>query len=92
MEETAERTPAIAEGLASPEVRALFRDGNFRVVDVDNTSQGDVQGYITKSKGKELPRLFLADEKGNFYYEGKLPETVEAMKALVAEKKKGGGK
>jgi hypothetical protein len=86
VEESAERTPAQSIVLGSPEVRGLF-PGRFRILDKDIKS--NLQTYIDRSKGKQLPVLFLVDKGGTIYYEGALPPTVAEMVALVKKYKPG---
>lgn len=94
IEETTERTPQQAIVLASPEVRALFDKGEFRVIDDDTPVGADLRPYLDRAKGKKLPQLYLVDSKGTVCYEGPLPATVAEMKSLVAKYKPGkaGGK
>jgi hypothetical protein len=99
IEESKDRTPEQAIVLASQEVRDLFKDGRFRVVDAVNDSgkvvlpADDMRTYVQKAipKRAEWPVLFLVDEAGNGFYTGTLPETVDAMKALVEQNTKEAG-
>ena len=93
IEESAERTPEHGIVLASPKVRGLFpAAGGFRLVDKDSKVDNALQPYLDRAKGQKLPITFLVDPKGQVYYEGTLPATVDAMTALVDKIKKGGGK
>ena len=93
IEESAERTPQQGIVLASPKVRGLFpAAGGFRLVDKDSKVDNALQPYLDRAKGQKLPITFLVDPKGQVYYEGTLPATVDAMTALVDKIKKGGGK
>ena len=93
IEESAERTPQQGIVLASPKVRALFpAAGGFRLVDKDSKVDNALQPYLDRAKGQKLPITFLVDPKGQVYYEGTLPATVDAMTALVDKIKKGGAK
>jgi hypothetical protein len=53
----------------------------------------DMKPYVQRAVGRKVAWLFITDTKGAVLYEGELPTTIEAMKALVAKHKmKGGGK
>jgi len=89
VEESAERTPQQAIVLTAPEVRDSLKQ--FRVLDKDTTVATDMQPYLDRAKGDVLPVLFLVDGSGKVHFEGPLPATLDAMKALIA-RWKGGGK
>jgi len=99
VEESRNRTAEQAQVLASPEVRKLFKDEHLRVVDPIGDDgkpvevAADMKPYVQRAVGQKVAWLFLTDTKGEVLYEGELPATVAAMKALVAKHKaKGGGK
>ena len=92
MEETAERTAEQKIVLLSPEVRKLFDDDVFRLVDKDFKPGADepfLQDYIDRAVKGKLPTLFLVGDDGAVRYEGPLPATVAAMVKLVEDTKKG---
>ena len=90
IEESSERTPEQAIVLASPEIRALFADEQFQVVDAV-TDDGEVEApadlkvYVDRAMDNKdkWPMLFLVSPKGDVYFEDTLPATVEATKKLV---------
>ncbi|MFZ5833210.1 MAG: hypothetical protein ACOY3P_24240 [Planctomycetota bacterium] len=88
VEESSQRTPEQAAILASPQVRALFPEGRFRVLDQD-AQAADAKTYLDRSRGKPLPVLYLIDPQARVHYEGPLPATLEAFTSLLREK---GGK
>jgi hypothetical protein len=100
VEETSQRTPQQAVVLSSPVVRALFKEGAFRIVDpkrgdTEVDVSPDMKPYVERCKDQTgqwlpLPILFLVDKPGRVYFEGALPANVPAMVALV-NKHKGGG-
>ena len=92
VEETAERTPEQKIVLLSLEVRKLFTDEVFRLVDKDTAPGKDepyLQDYIDRAIQGKLPTLFLVGDDGKVRYEGPLPATVAAMVKLVEDTKKG---
>jgi hypothetical protein len=99
IEESKNRTPEQAIVMAAPAVRALFPDGRFRVVDpigddgkrADIAENMDSYADIAMTKLNQWPMLFLVSPKGDIYYQGELPKTVDAMVELI-EQKKGGAK
>lgn len=96
IEESANRTPEQAIVIASPEIRSMFSEGCFRVVDplVDGAQvpvSADVKPYAERAvlQKEKWPMLFLVDTDGKVRYEGPLPATVEEMKTLVETHKQG---
>ncbi len=83
IEESGERLSPIARVIGSAEVRAMFRDNHFRVVDKDSSTTDWTKPYLERAKGKELPQLFLVNGVGNIFFEGKLPSTVNDTKELI---------
>lgn len=81
VEESADRTPAHAAVILSPEVRGLVK--SFRVIDDDQKVSPDLQPYLDAAKTKPLPVLYLVRPSGRIAYEGPLPPDVPATKALV---------
>jgi hypothetical protein len=98
VEESRNRTAEQAQILASPEVRKLFKDERLRVVDPIGDDgkpvvvSEDMKPYVQRSVGRKTAWLFLTDTKGVVLYEGELPTTIAAMKALVAKHKTTGRK
>ncbi len=99
IEESAKRTPQQGIVLASPKVRSLFpAAGGFRLFDPkndkgeDNPAPEELKLYVARVETGTLakPVCFLVDPKGQVYYEGTLPPTVDAMTVLVDKIKKGG--
>lgn len=90
VEESSQRTPAQARVILSARVRGSFKAGRFKVADRDVLDRGgqmpsDMVFYIGHAAGKPLPRLYLVDEKEHCWFQGDMPETVDAMVALVSK-------
>jgi hypothetical protein len=92
VEESKGRTPQQAVVLLSTEVRKLFKDERLRIVDPTGPDgkpvpvEEDMKKYVQRAVGKKC-WLFLVEPKGTVLYEGELPATVDAMKALVSKYK-----
>lgn len=90
VEESGRRTAQEAIVLADPGVRGLFADKRFRVIDRDEASAA-LKSYADRAKGMDLPALFLVSAAGKVHFEGPLPSTAAAAKALILKYKEGGG-
>jgi hypothetical protein len=88
---TDQLTPEHSVVLHNVEVRELFKDGHFRVIDPDTPVTADLQQFKDKAKTRAVdkPTLFLVEPNGKVHYEGDLPNTVNEFKTLV-NKIKGG--
>lgn len=74
--ESADRTPGTAEAL-----RVLQTSGkHFRVYDEDS---GDAAGYLAAVSGVPRPALLILDETGKKLDARPLPQSADAMKALI---------
>lgn len=98
IEETAKRTSAHASVILSPKVESLFEPaGRFLVLDAwrDDGARRDLGAASAYAKRaddlKVKPALFIVDPDGTVYYEGRLPETVGEVEALVAKIRREGG-
>lgn len=85
IEESSQRTPQQAAVLLSTDVRKLFGEGLFRVIDKDTNVDPRYAPYLQKSVGQSLPKLWLVDAAGEVYFSGTLPSSVADMANLVKE-------
>ena len=88
VEESKERDPkTTTQVLSNLELRAMFKDSRFRVVDKDVPE--DCGQWVQQSVGSKLPRLFLVSPKGDVYFSGDLPKTAAETIAVVNKIKEG---
>lgn len=85
LEETSERTPAIAKVLTNEAFWSGLVDRGLkrRLLDKDNP---DASPYRSIADKHGLPCLILLAPDGTPLHSGPLPETREAMEAIVKEK------
>lgn len=88
--ESEDRTPEQAIVLASQEIRRLFDQGEWLLIDQDTTVIGELADFVSRAKMIGLPVIFLLDQDRKTIYEGALPETVESFVSVVNKAQKGG--
>lgn len=98
LEESSTRTPAQASVILAPKVAELFKPdkGQLRVIDPWDGSKIKagveiaIKPYAERADTLKIrPALFVVDPSGVVYYEGKLPEKVAEVEALVAKIRRG---
>lgn len=70
--------------------RMNTKQHRFRVVDkdvvgTDGRPPADIARFLTASKGKSLPQLFLVDEKGHPRFSGDMPKSAADLLALITK-------
>lgn len=93
--ETPAGAPARGQLFSDPALTAYMKiKGNhFRIIDqnvrdASGKTPADVAPYLALAAGKTLPQAFVVDPGGHLLYSGTLPQTADALVALL--KKVGG--